>query len=76
MKCNFIHIKLRDKSNINLQKSKILELFELSLENSIINLKYNQNKKESSSQNLEIIYYKKYIQKNVIKIKKNLQAKI
>ena len=28
-------------------------------------MKYNQNKKESSNQNLEIIYYKKYIQKNV-----------
>ena len=43
MENNFIHIKLKDKSN---NKSKeILKLFKLSLGNNVINLNYNRNKK-------------------------------
>ena len=57
MKCKFNHIKLNDKSNINLKKA--LELYKYSVGNKIINLDYNKNEKESSNKNLEIIYYKK-----------------
>ena len=31
MKCNFIHVKLKDKNNINLNIRKILEIFKLSI---------------------------------------------
>jgi len=68
MECKYIHIRLKDKNNIILNKNKILELFKLSIGNNIINLKYNKNKKESSSENIQIIYYQKYIKKNVGKI--------
>ena len=61
---NCIHIKLKDKSNINLNKNKIHELFKLSAGNNII----NKNKKESSNKNFEIYYYKKYIKKNIGKM--------
>ena len=64
MDCSFIHLKLKDKSNINKANNKIFELFKLSFDNNII----NKNKKESSSQNLEIIYHKKFIKKNVGKM--------
>jgi len=63
MKCNFIHIKLRNRNTYNLKHNKILNLLELSAGNNIINIEYNKNKKVSSNQNLEIIYYKKYIKK-------------
>jgi len=66
MECNFIHIKLKDKNNNNLSKTKILELFKLSIGNNITNLNYN---KISSNQNIQIIYYQKYIKKNVGKMK-------
>ena len=68
MKCNFILIKLRDKSNINFNNNKILQLFQLSVGNNIINLNYNKIKKESSNKNLGIIYFKKYIKKNIGKM--------
>ena len=68
MKCNFIHIKIKDKSNINLKNIKILELFKLSVGNNMYALYYNKNKKESSNKNLEIIYYKKYIKSNIGKM--------
>jgi len=64
MNSNSIHIKLKDKKNINLKKNNILELFKLSAGNNII----NKEKKNSSNQNLEIIYYKKYIKKDVGKM--------
>jgi len=67
MKHSFIHIQLKDKSNI-INKNKILQLFKLSLVNNITNLDYNINKKETSNQNLKMIFYKKYIKKNIGKI--------
>ena len=66
MQHNFIYIKLKDKSNNNL--NKILTLFKLSVGNNIINLNYNKKKKESLNQNLEINYYKNYIKKNIGKM--------
>ena len=68
MKCHFIHFKLNDKANINLNNNKILELFKLSAGNNINILDYNQNKKEPSNKNLEIKYYKKYIKSNIGKM--------
>ena len=68
MECKYIHIRLKDKNNINLNKNKILELFKLSIGNNIIYLNYNKNKKESSNHNIPIIYYQKYIKKNVGKM--------
>ena len=68
MKCNFIHIKLKDKSFIDTNKEKkILEFTKLSIENNADELSYN--KKISSNQNLEIIYKKKYKKNNIGKIK-------
>ena len=55
MKCNFIHIKLKDKNNFNLNKDKIFELFKLSIENNANRLSYNKNEKISTNQNLEFI---------------------
>ena len=66
MKCNFIHINLKNKNNFS--KNKITELFKLSIENKIIDLCYNKNRKESSNKNLEIIYYKKFHKKNIGKM--------
>jgi len=63
MKCNFIHIKLKDKNCI---QSETLELFKASIGKAIINLNYN--KKESSYKNLKIIYNKIYIKKNIGKM--------
>ena len=60
MKCNFFHFKLKDKSNINLDNTKILKIFKLSLGNNINILdykSYNKNKIESLNKNLEIIVY-------------------
>jgi len=68
MECKYIHFKLKDKNNNNLNKNKILDLFKLSIGNNIINLNYNKNKKESSNENIQIIYYQKYIKKNVGKM--------
>ena len=65
MKCNFIHIKFKDKNNIN--RNKNLEIVKLSFGNNINNL--NFNKKEYSNQNLEIIYNKIYHKKNIGKMK-------
>ena len=64
MNCNFINVRMKDKSDININENKILEVFKLSVENKITNLNYNKNKKESLNQNLGISYYKKFIQKN------------
>ena len=73
MECNYIHIKLKDKTNNKINENKILELFKLSIGNNIINLNYNKNKSKYSNQNIQIIYYQKYIKKNVGKmIYKNL----
>ena len=63
MKCNFIHIKLKDKNNIN----KNLQLFKLSFGKNIAKLNYN--KKDYSKQNLEIIYKKIFQKKNIGKMK-------
>jgi len=49
MKPNFIHIKLRDRSKVNL--NKIHELFKLSAENNTFCLNYNKNIKEFSNHN-------------------------
>ena len=67
MKPNLIHIKLRDKNKINL--NRILELFKLSAENNTFNLNYNKNIKEFSNHNFEISYDKKYIKKNIGKMR-------
>ena len=68
MKCNFIHIKLKDKDNIYLNKKKVNKMFKISVGNNINNLYYNKNKKESSKKYLEIIYYKKNIKTNLGKM--------
>ena len=65
MKCNYIHLKTKDKSNINLNNNTILELFKLSAGNNINILNY---KKKSTNKNLEVYYYKKYIKANIGKI--------
>ena len=57
MKCNFIHIKLKDKDNISLNNNKIIELFKLSIGNNKIDFNYNKSKKESSNKNLVIIVF-------------------
>ena len=69
MKYNFSHIKLKDKNNNNLKDDKILKLFKSSVGDNIIIKNYNKSKKEYSYQNLEIIYYKEYIKKNIGKMK-------
>ena len=66
MKPNLIHIKLRDKNIINL--NRIFGLFKLSVENNTFNLNYNKNIKECSNHIFEIIYDKKYIKKNIGKM--------
>ena len=68
MKPNFIYFKIKDKTNINLNNNKILELFKLSAGNDINILNYNQNKNKSSNKNLEISYYKNYIKSNIGKM--------
>ena len=57
MKCNFIHIKLKDQDNISLNYNKIIELFKLSIGNNKIDFNYNKSKKESSNKNLVIIVF-------------------
>ena len=65
MKCNFIHIKLKDKSFIDTNKEKkILEFTKLSIENNADELSYNI----SSNQNLEIIYKKNIKKKILVKL--------
>jgi len=49
MKCHYIHIKFKDKNNINLNNNKILESFKLSVGNNIYIKDYNQNKNKSSN---------------------------
>jgi len=68
MKCKFIHIRIKSKSKINISNSKILELLKLSVGNKITNLNNNNNEKESSKHNLENIFYKKVVQKNITKM--------
>ena len=68
MSINFIGVRIKDKTNININDNKSLELFKLSLGNKITNLNYNKNNKEYSNKNFEIIYYKKFIQKNIGKM--------
>ena len=63
MKCNFVCVKIKDKNNLN--NGKIQEIFNLSIENKRIYLNYNKNKKDYSKQNMKIIYYKKFIKKNI-----------
>ena len=56
MKPNLIYIKIKDKSNIILNKA--FELYKLSAGNNIIYLNYHINKKEPPNQNVEInVYY-------------------
>jgi len=62
MKCNYINIKVKEK------KCKILELFKLSLGNNANSLYYNEKEKKCPNINLKLIYYKKYIEKNIGKI--------
>jgi len=73
MKPIFICIKFKDKNNIN--NNKILEIFDLSAGNDLFNLKVsNKNtlfqieKKQSSNHDLEIIYNKTIIKKNIAKM--------
>jgi len=66
MKFNLIHIKLRDKNKVNL--NRIIELFNLSTENKVFNLNYPVNIKEYLNHNLEINYDKEYIKKNIGKM--------
>ena len=68
MMYNFIQLKLKDKSNINLNNNKILELFKLSAGNSVYIKGYNKNKKETPNKNFEISYYKKNIKSNIGKM--------
>ena len=68
MKCNFICVKIKDKNNSNLNNGKIQEIFKLSIGNNRSNLNYNKNNKEYSNKSMEIIYYKKYIKKNIGKM--------
>ena len=68
MKHNFIHIKLKDENNIDLNNNKILELFKLSIGNNKIILNYNKIRKESSSKNVEINYYNKNTKTNIGKM--------
>ena len=63
MKFNFILVKIKDKININLYKSKIQEIFKLSIGNNLINFNNNINKKEFSNQIIDINYNKKVIKK-------------
>ena len=67
MKYNFIHIKLKEKNNINLNRNKIIELYKLSFGNNKIDLNYNKIKKDLN-QNIQIIDYKNKIKKNIGKI--------
>ena len=71
MKYNLIHARMKDKKNINKNFNKKLELFKLSIGNKTTNL--YTHKKETSNQNIEIIFYKKYSKKNIGKMiyKKN-----
>ena len=62
MRCNFINIKVKDK------KQKILELFKLSIGNTIKPLYYNNDKANSLNQKIKIIYFKKYLKKNIGKM--------
>jgi len=61
MKCNFINIKAKANNK------KVLELFKLSLGNKVNSLYhkyYNKINKEYQYQNVEIVYFKKYLKKN------------
>ena len=60
MRCNFINIKVKDKNQ------KILELFKLSVGNTVKCLYYNNNKTNNLNQSLKIIYFKKYLLKKNI----------
>ena len=68
MKCNFIHVKLKDKNNINLNNRQFQEILTLSIGNNIKYFNYNKNKKEFSNQNIKIIYYKRFIKTNIGKM--------
>ena len=68
MKCNFIFVKLKDKNNINLNNKKFQEILKLSIGNNIKYFNYKKNKKEISNKNIEIIYYKRFIKKNIGKM--------
>jgi len=63
MKCNFIDIKVKNKNQ------NIFELFKLSIGNKDSSLYYNKNKEEYCNQNIKIIYYKKFMKKNIGKMK-------
>jgi len=62
MKCSFIHLKLKDKSNINKTNNKIFELFKLSIENNKINLNILKIKKK-----FQIKFWKLIIIRNIFK---------
>ena len=68
MKCNFIHVKLKDKNNINLNNKRFQEIFKLSIGNNIKYFNYKKNKEEISNKNIEIIYFKRFIKKNIGKM--------
>ena len=62
MRCNFINIKVKDKNK------KILEIFKLSIGNTVKCLYYNNDKANNLNQNLKIIYFKKSLKKNIGKM--------
>ena len=68
MKCNFIHVKLKDKNNIKLNNKKFQEIFKLSIGNNIKYFNYKNNKEEISNKNIEINYFKRFIKKNIGKM--------
>ena len=68
MKCNFIHIKLKDKNYIDLNRNRLLELVKLSIENNANYFYYNKNNAKSLNQDSETIYYKNYIKKKILEI--------
>ena len=62
MRCNYINIKVKDAN------SKIPELFKLSLGNNVYSLYCNKKEEKCSNKNSKLIYYKKYIEKNIGKM--------
>ena len=69
MENKFINIILKDNTNnFNLNNNEVLEFFKVSLGNDANNFNYIENTKKSSEKHLDIIYYKKYIKRNIGKI--------
>ena len=77
MLSKFIHLKVIDNNKIRQNKDKTFELLKISLGNNVHYLCY---KNKSSNQSFVISYYKKFIKKNIGKMKyttnKNKEIKI